>query len=106
MWLVSSMLHGGTDVKLSKLSMAPYVEKYANVKLDHLPNFWDENTSQYLSCHHPARLPEKHLQFGGMTGGPQKTHHPNNQTAGGICVEDGGMHLKIFVFTGSMGTYI
>ena len=44
MWLVLSMLHGGTDVKLSKLSMAPYVEKYANVKLDHLPNFRDENT--------------------------------------------------------------
>ena len=49
---------------------------------------------KYLSCHHPARLPERHLGFGGMTGGPQKTYHPNNQTAGGIRVEDEGMNLK------------
>ena len=88
MWLVLSMLHGGTDVKLSKLSMAPFVEKYANVKLDHLPNFRDENTKIF-------ELP-KHLGigFGGMTGGPQKTYHPNNQTAGGIRVEDEGRNLK------------
>ena len=49
---------------------------------------------KYLSCHHPARLPEKHLGFGGMTGGPQKTYHPKNQTAGGIRVEDEGMNLE------------
>ena len=49
---------------------------------------------KYLSCHHPARLPEKHLGFGGMTGGRQKTYHPKNQTAGGIRVEDEGMNLE------------
>ena len=57
-WLVLSMLHGGTDVKLSKLSMAPYASTRLKIQ-------------KYLSCH-PARLPEKHLGFGGMTGGPKK----------------------------------
>ena len=76
----------GTDVELSKLSMAPYVEKMQTSNWIISPTF-GMKIQKYLSCHHPARLPEKHLRFGGMTGGPPKTYHPNNQTAGGIRVE-------------------
>ena len=38
-------------------------EKYFLVKLDHFPNFRDEN-KKYLSCHHP----DNHIQMGSMYG--------------------------------------
>ena len=63
---------------------------------------------KYLSCHHPARLPEKHLGFGGMTGGPQKHTIQTIKPQEGFAWNMRGWILRkeLFFFTGSMGTYM